>query len=212
MKLTWIGHSCFKIEKNGYRIVIDPYQDGSVPGLKPVREEAELVLCTHEHGDHNGRECVVNHPRKEMPFQVTELETFHDAQEGRQRGLTHMYILDDGEQRIAHLGDIGCRLTEKQICLLSNLDVLLLPVGGYYTIDAKEASELVRILNPRMVIPMHFRDDRKGFGYDVIGTVKEFTDLADGDVSVLDTSCLETVQECTHKTIVLKPQNCMDRS
>lgn len=206
MKLTWIGHSCFKVEKDGYRIVIDPYQDDSVPGLAPVREEAELVLCTHEHGDHNGRECVTVSESAESPFRITELETFHDDAKGQLRGVTRMYILDDGEQKIAHLGDIGCPLTEEQIRALSGLDVLLLPVGGYYTIDAKEAVGVAELLKPRVVIPMHFRDEEAGFGYEVIGTVKAFTDRMEGSVTVLHGSTLET-EELKPGTIVLEPLN-----
>lgn len=208
MKLTWIGHSCFKVEKDGYRIVIDPYQDDSVPGLAPVREEAELVLCTHEHGDHNGRECVTVSESAESPFRITELETFHDDAKGQLRGVTRMYILDDGEQKIAHLGDIGCPLTEEQIRALSGLDVLLLPVGGYYTIDAKEAAGVAELLKPRLVVPMHFRDDQVGFGYDVIGTVREFTDLREGSVSVRQECTLDTARDDLEETVVLKPQNC----
>lgn len=207
MKITWIGHSCFRVEKDGYAVVIDPYQDGSVPGLSPVREKAQMVLCTHEHADHYGIASVTVEEKNGNPFSVTELSTFHDDAEGALRGRTKMLILDDGENRIAHLGDIGCRPEQEQMEQLKNLDALLIPVGGYYTIDAKQAADLVRELAPRIVIPMHFRDDEAGTGYDVIGTVKEFTDTRDS-VAFTGESTLETAQPQPAETMVLKPQNC----
>ena len=85
MKITWIGHSCFKVEEAGYRIVFDPYDDGYVPGLGPVRETAEEVLCSHEHGDHNARKRVTLVSGSKSPFTVTKIETFHDPLKGDRR-------------------------------------------------------------------------------------------------------------------------------
>ena len=85
MKITWIGHSCFKIEEGGHSIVIDPYDDNYVPGLKPVRESAQVVLASHEHGDHNARNRVTLVPGGEGPFTITKIETYHDPEGKRSR-------------------------------------------------------------------------------------------------------------------------------
>lgn len=207
MKLTWLGHSCFRLEKDGYRIVIDPYRDGSVPGLLPVREKAQMVLCTHEHADHCGREHVLIEQKAGNPFRVTEFSTYHDDAQGALRGKNRIFLLEDGESRIAHLGDLGCRPEPEQLERLKHLDVLLIPVGGYYTIDAEQAAELVRELSPKTVIPMHFRDDRMGTGYDVISTVEPFAERME-HVTFPEESTLDTAQSPEAGTVILKPENC----
>ena len=115
MKITWIGHSCFKIEEGGYSIVIDPYDDNYVPGLRPVRESANEVLCSHEHGDHNARKRVKPVVGAASPFTVTKIETYHDPQRGALRGPNTIHILSAGGKRIAHFGDLGCALTPEQL-------------------------------------------------------------------------------------------------
>ena len=163
MHLTWLGHSCFKIEKEGYTVIVDPYKDDSVPGLRKIRETADLVFCSHEHGDHCGRECVKIREGGKNPFQITEIPTYHDDSEGSQRGKNIIRIFDDGEARIAHFGDLGCLLTPEQEELLGGLDLVLIPVGGFYTIDGETAAEIVKRIKPKKVIPMHYRDSKRGY-------------------------------------------------
>ena len=206
MVVTWIGHSCFKIEKNGYTVIFDPYGDGSVPGLSPVREEADLVLCSHEHGDHNGREAVSLRDGGKNPFKVTRIDGFHDDKQGRLRGKNIMTILDDGEEKIAHLGDIGCDLSPDQEEELKGVDVLLIPVGGFFTINAKKAAEIVKKLKPGKVIPMHFRGDKKKFGFKVIGKVEAFLKLFPEDSVILQESKLDSQQDYGGRVVVLQPQ------
>ena len=171
-KLTWIGHSCFRIEEDGYVVILDPYADGSVPGLSKVREEADLVLCSHEHGDHNARSVIKLREGKKNPWKITYIDTWHDDAKGRKRGPNRITILDDGTCRIAHLGDLGCPLTEEQEKDLKGVDILLVPVGGHFTIDGNEAADLVKKTAPAVAIPMHFRSPE--FGFDVISTVDGF--------------------------------------
>ena len=204
MKLTWIGHSCFKVESGDYVIILDPYQDNSVAGLTPIREEADLVLCSHEHGDHNGRDTVTIRSPREAAIRVSEISTFHDDKEGTMRGLNTIHILDDGICRIAHLGDLGCHPTTEQLEQLKNLDAVLIPVGGFFTIDAKQAKTLIDEIQPRVTIPMHYRGESTG--YDVISTVNDFTDLCD-DVKVYDGSEIEITKESGKQTAVLQPRN-----
>ncbi|MDO4523689.1 MAG: MBL fold metallo-hydrolase [Eubacteriales bacterium] len=206
MKLTWIGHSCFKIEKNGYSIVVDPYTAGSVPGLDAVNVSANQVLCSHEHGDHNGRAEVelIESNAMENPFRIEVIETYHDEVCGAKRGTNKIFIISDGKQRVAHFGDLGCELPEDQMNRLKGLDAALIPVGGYYTIDGRQAADLMVALKPRIVIPMHFRDDAAGFGYDVIDTAGMFTEKMDS-VMTLPVSEIDTEDEQRAKVVVLQP-------
>lgn len=204
MKITWIGHSCFKIEKDDYAIVLDPYEDGSVPGLRPVRERADLVLCSHEHADHNFRGGVTLSGRTKTLFSIEKIHTWHDEVKGAKRGDNQIFIIDDGENRIAHLGDLGCELTPEQMKKLQNLDAVLVPVGGFYTIDAGQAAELVKSLNPRIVVPMHYRSGRDQYGYDVVGTVDVFTKLMDSVMEVPGSE-IETTDEQGAQVVVLQP-------
>lgn len=204
MNITWLGHSCFKIESKGFSIVLDPYQDDKVPGYRPVRETADQVLCSHGHGDHCGVENVTLRQGGTSPFTVETIDTWHDSQQGALRGKDTIHILDDGQCRVAHLGDLGCELTAQQKDRLRCLTALFIPVGGYYTIDAAQAGKLADELAPTVVIPMHYRGD--GFGYDVIGPLEDFTALR-SDVVTYPGSTLELTPETVGQTAVLKPKN-----
>ena len=206
MHITWLGHSCFKIEKGGYSVIIDPYKDGSVPGLKNIRESADMVICSHEHGDHNGRECVRVTEKTDCPFKIISLLSFHDDAGGTRRGESAITILEDGDERIAHFGDLGCALTAEQESLLENLDLALIPVGGFYTIDGKTAGEIVKKLHPRKVVPMHYRDVDKGYGYAEISTVDPFLQAV-GSAVFLEASSMDTEKDYSAQMIVLEPAN-----
>ena len=175
MELKWLGHSCFRITHGGYSLVIDPFEPGCVPGLSDVRERANAVLCSHGHHDHNWVQCVELTCGGESPFTIETLETFHDPEGGALRGGNTIHVISAGGVRVAHLGDLGCDLTDGQVKQLGRLDAVLCPVGGYYTIDARQAFDLVNRLDAGLVIPMHYRS--ASFGFDVIGTVDEFTSL-----------------------------------
>ena len=204
-KITWVGHACFKIEKDGFAVVTDPYEDGSVPGLRPVREQANLVLASHEHGDHNARQ-LVKVEEADCPFTITQIATWHDEVKGAKRGPNTIYILEAEGLRIAHLGDLGCDLEEAQIAQLKGLDVCMIPVGGFYTIDGLQAAELVKKLQPKVAVPMHFRDDAAGFGFDVISEADVFAGQFDSVCrmpgSTLDPEALPDAQ-----VVILHPQN-----
>ena len=204
MKLTWLGHSCFTVESQGYWIVLDPYQDGSVPGLAPIRVEADQVLCSHGHGDHCGTECVSLRQGVPSPFTVETIDTWHDDKNGAQRGPNTIHIFSDGQCRVAHLGDLGCDLTPEQKDQLRGLTALLIPVGGSFTINAAQAKALADELAPTVVVPMHYRG--KGFGYPVIGKVDRFTKLCDNVVSYPGSE-LELTPQISRQVSVLNPQN-----
>ena len=202
MKLTWLGHSCFKMESNGYTVILDPYEDDYVPGLAPVRETADAVFCSHEHKDHNARAVVtLKQDQTPSPFTITEIHTWHDEVQGAKRGENCIRIFDDGTYRVAHLGDLGCELEPEQIEQLKGLDAVMIPVGGFYTIDAMQAKVLFDQIQPRVTIPMHYR--WADFGYDVIGTLDEFTNLCDCVVEYAGNS-IELNGEMLQQVAVLK--------
>ena len=204
MKITYLGHSCFRVESQGWAIVLDPYGADSVPGYRPVQETADQGLCSHGHRDHGAVEQVTLRQGGASPFTVEALDAWHDDQQGALRGPDTIHILDDGQCRVAHLGDLGCALTPEQKDKLRGLTALMIPVGGYYTIDAAQASALADELSPAVVIPMHYRGE--GFGYDVIGPLEDFTALRSG-VREHPGSVLELGPETPRQTAVLKPEN-----
>lgn len=199
MKITWLGHSCFKIETKNETIILDPYEDGYVDGLKPLRDHANLVLCSHEHGDHNARNVITLDP-KPIQCSITTLSTFHDDQQGALRGPNTIHIIDDGNYKVAHLGDLGCSLTEEESKLLHNMDVVLIPVGGHYTIDAKQARDIISQIHPKITIPMHYRSD--DFGFSVLQTVDQFTQCFD-HVTTLPTNSLDVEENLDKEIVVL---------
>lgn len=201
IQLNWLGHSCFRVQAHGFTIVLDPFAPGSVPGYRDIDEKADLILCSHDHHDHNYREAVtLITPQKENPFTITTLSSFHDDQEGAQRGSNTITILERDGVRVAHMGDIGCMPSALALEKLSGVDALLLPVGGYYTVGPKEAKAIADAVSPRAVIPMHYRSDR--FGYDVIGPVEEFLKLYDS-YKTLDGSSVEITPDGPSGVVVL---------
>lgn len=201
IKITWLGHSCFQIEKEGYTVVLDPFEDGYVPGLLPVRAEANLVLCSHDHKDHGAEWVVGRKPKIPCPFQIETISTYHDDKKGALRGENTIHILSDGNVRLAHLGDLGCELSEEDIDRLKGVDVLFVPVGGYYTIDAKQAKKTVDQIQPKITVPMHYRGE--GFGFDVLSALDAYTDLCD-DAVVYPGSVLEVTSDKKKQTAILQ--------
>lgn len=199
MNLIWNGHSCFTLETAEGSVVFDPYRDGSVPGLSPIRLTADLVLCSHDHRDHGARE-LVGLTGRTPSFSVETISTFHDPEGGALRGPDTIHIVAAEGMRLAHLGDLGCALSREQLDRLRGLDVLMIPVGGYYTIDASQAQELVEELKPRIVVPMHYRSDT--FGYEVIARLEDFLALR-SDVVRYPGSALEITPHTPTQTAVL---------
>lgn len=171
MKIIWHGHSCFSLDTDEGRIVLDPYADGKVTGYPPLRLSADMVLCSHEHDDHNFRDGV-SLSGNSCNVVIQKIDTWHDDVFGAKRGKNIIHVLRAEKMRVAHLGDLGCMLSDEQINELHGVDVLLIPIGGFYTIDSSQALELTEKLEPRITIPMHYRFGKHG--YDVLSTSEQF--------------------------------------
>ena len=203
MKLTWYGHSCFKMETQGGSLVLDPYAAGSVPGLTLPPLTADAVLCSHGHADHSAAEAVKLTGRS-PDFTAERLCAWHDDVRGAKRGDTALTVVVWDGFRVAHLGDLGCALTAEQLRILRGVDALLLPVGGYYTIDAPAAQAMADEIGAAVTIPMHYRGE--GFGYGEIATVDEFAALSENVVYAQGSSVELRRFDGTKKTVILKPE------
>lgn len=175
--IRWLGHAAYKISKGDYSIVLDPFAPGSVPGFRDIRETANEVLCSHGHHDHNYTEAVTLLPETEPAFTVTKIASWHDDAQGTKRGPNTIHILEFDGVRIVHLGDLGCALTQEQAAQLKGADVVLIPVGGFYTINAKEAKAVLEQIKPKAAIPMHYRTGNTGLS--AIALLDDFLALYD---------------------------------
>ena len=200
MKLTWYGHSCFMLESHAGTVVFDPYADGFPRGLKLPQLTADLVLCSHSHGDHNAEDKVTI-TGQQTDYTVETLCCFHDDVQGKKRGENLIRIVSGGGARVAHLGDVGHMLPPGQIKAIGHVDALLIPVGGFYTIDAKTARELADAIDAQLVIPMHYRGE--DFGFDEIDTVEPFVKLSK-NVEFAEGNSIELPDFGEPRTVVLK--------
>ena len=175
MKIKWFGHACFLITSSeGVRILTDPF-DPSV-GYKVPEAEADIVTTSHDHYDHNYLGAVIgdyvhlNSPGSfnEKGINIIGISTYHDDEQGKKRGKNVVYVYEIDGLRVCHLGDLGHILTDEQIKEIGRTDVLLLPVGGTYTIDYEQAAELVSPMDPKLVIPMHFKTSALSFPIDKV--------------------------------------------
>jgi L-ascorbate metabolism protein UlaG (beta-lactamase superfamily) len=176
-KLTWYGQSCFLMETPlGTRVLMDP--TSSATGF-PVPETvpADLVTISHEHPDHNSIKLAGGGPKvirgltadkkgwmrineKFRDISVRTIGVYHDDELGRQRGLNSIFVFEVAGLRVAHLGDLGHTLSDRQLSDLGQVDVVMVPVGGNLTIDAERAARVVDQIRPRLiVVPMHYATD-----------------------------------------------------
>lgn len=160
--VTWFGHSCFQVELAGSSIVLDPYGVGAVPGLRLPDLNADTVHVSHEHTDHNAAQRVLCSGRP-LNFIAREVPRDHDHHDGARRGKNKILVMEGEGLRIVHMGDQGRLLTQEQIDAIGKPDLLMLPVGGYYTINAAEAHQIMDQLQPTVTVPMHYRHNRVGF-------------------------------------------------
>lgn len=213
MKLRWLGHAAFLISaSDGTSVITDPYTVGGGIVYKEISEAADMVTVSHEHGDHNNIEAVKGQPevikgpgsRQVKGIQVSGIATYHDEQKGAQRGQNTVFCFTVDDMKLCHLGDLGHQLTDAQVKEIGQVDVLLLPVGGFYTVDASRAAEIADKIKPRVVVPMHFKTP--GCTYPVAG-VEDFL-KGRQQVRRLDSSEVELASSKLlqgTETIVLSP-------
>lgn len=173
VSVTWLGHAAFRMEYRGWSLVTDPYADGMVPGLPPLRQSAGAVYCSHEHDDHNRRDYVRLTRQAPPPdFSVSEAVCPHDSQDGALRGMNTVRLFSFGALRVAHMGDLGCIPDQEILSLVQGCHLMLLPIGGFYTIGEAEAFAVAELARPRALVPMHYRSE--AFGFPVLDTVDAF--------------------------------------
>jgi len=175
--VQWLGHACYKFTFGDWTCVIDPYDNGSVPGIADLQVSAHEIFCSHGHHDHNAAH-LVKQVRMFAPAPlVTEVETFHDDAQGTKRGTNIVRVFEYEGMTLAHFGDLGHILTDEQVEAIGPVDVALIPVGGFYTIDPQQAVKVAQQVEAKVVIPMHYRT--ADFGFDVIAHIDDFTALCD---------------------------------
>lgn len=174
MQIRWLGHACFHVRMGEKEIITDPAPPKT--GYIIPEQRADIVTVSHQHWDHNYLPLVQGSPRvfdQAGTFvleglTITGLPSYHDPKKGKERGSNLIYKVEGPEGSWAHLGDLGTKPEPQVVQQLKGLDVLMVPVGGVYTIDADEAFDLCTDLNPRIIIPMHFKTPVLSFEVDPV--------------------------------------------
>jgi len=180
MRVKWLGHSCFLItSQGGLRVITDPYTVGGGINYSPIKEIADVVVVSHGHDDHSnvsavqGKSEVVRGIGKKTAksIQFRGVATSHDASQGQQRGTNTVFCFTIDDIKLCHLGDLGHVLSPEQVSEIGAVDILFVPVGGFFTIDASAASQVCDQLKPKVVIPMHFKTPKCAYS---IAGVEDF--------------------------------------
>lgn len=215
MEITYIGHSCFKIKGKDLTLVIDPYKMEEV-GYKLPKLEADVLLISHEHADHNNKEGVTGYRLLiDAPGEyetkgvfIYGLETFHDKKNGAERGKNVMYLIEIDGFNILHTGDLGHELSKETLEKIPSVDVLLVNVGGFVAQDAEGASTLISELEPSFVVPMHYNENEKTSKLDKVEKfLKEMG--ADGKAKTEEKLKISNRSDIPEETtvVVLEPQH-----
>src|SRR5271157_5621577 len=169
MKIKWLGVASFLITtESGVRIIVDPYKTGGPIKSEEYTGPADIVTVSHEHGDHNNTAVIKGNPVIVKGAKTVEVKgikfngvaAFHDEVQGKKRGPNICFYFDVDGLRVLHLGDLGHMLSDEQLAQVGKVDILLTPVGGLWAIDAATAWEIANKLPAKLVIPMHYHDER----------------------------------------------------
>jgi L-ascorbate metabolism protein UlaG (beta-lactamase superfamily) len=172
MKLKWLGHSCFLITSDtGLKIITDPYSTAGGISHSPVNEAADIITVSHDHRDHNNVAAVPGKPevitgigtKTTKGIQFKGIPSHHDKSKGRERGANTIFCFTVDGINLCHLGDLGHDLSQEEITQIGSVDVLFIPIGGLYTIDASVASKMIGDLKPKVVAPMHYKTPKCNF-------------------------------------------------
>ncbi len=192
MDITYIGHSSFLLKTKDAKVVTDPF-DPKMVGMSYPKTEADIVTISHHHDDHDNMErisgdpLVIDWPGEygKTNVRITGFPSYHDNAKGAERGENTLFRIEMEKISVLHCGDLGCVLTDSEIDKIGNVDILLVPVGGHYTINAEEAAKVVSKVEPSIIIPMHYNHDK--LNQDVFGMI-----------SPVDTFVKELAMEPTH--------------
>ncbi len=166
MKVKWLGHASFLITADsGTKIITDPYPQGSGLSYIPINIPADIVTMSHSHYDHNSVSSVPGKPeiitgsglKMAKGISFRGIATHHDQSQGKERGTNTVYCFTVDGIKLCHLGDLGHKLNPEQIADIGDIDILLIPIGGVFTIDAKMAGSMVDDLKPKVAMPMHYK-------------------------------------------------------
>lgn len=163
MEITHLGHSSFKLRGKAVTVVTDPF-DPDMVGLKFPKIEADIITVSHDHHDHNfirivsGNPIIIDGPGEYevKGADIIGINSYHDEKEGSERGRNVVYLMKIDGISVVHLGDLGHKLDDRQRESLNGVDILLIPVGAIYTIDAATATQVISQLEPSIIIPMHY--------------------------------------------------------
>ncbi len=163
MTISWLGHACFRFESKDISFLIDPFSKDT--GLRPPRIHDQIIAVTHEHYDHNAYgdgegAFLVQGPGEyeKSGVYIHGINSYHDNVDGAERGMNTIYIVTMEEMRLCHLGDLGQqKLTSEQVEEIGNVDILFVPIGGNYTINSEEAVAIIGLIEPKIIIPMHYK-------------------------------------------------------
>lgn len=212
MEITWYGQSCFKIEGKENSLIIDPY-DPSIGLTLPKKLSSDILLITHEHYDHNYKQGIEGKPfiidsagEYELAgATITGIPAFHDKKNGEERGKVTLYIIEFEGIKICHLGDIGHDLSDDEIDKLGTVDILMIPVGGIFTISGDEAAKIIGEIDPKIVIPMHYKIPKLSINLEPIDKFSKKFESKTEEQDKLKIKAKDLPQEL--KVIKLKPQS-----
>lgn len=164
MDITYLGHSSFKLKGKSITVITDPF-DPAMVGLKYPPQEADILTISHQHPDHNKLDLVKNVQRvitgpgeyEVAGVSIIGIGSFHDDKNGEERGKNTIYVYEIDDLRLAHLGDLGHKLSSDALEEMGEIDILMVPIGGKYTINSQVAIEVVRSIEPSIIIPMHYQ-------------------------------------------------------
>jgi len=211
MEIKWLGHACFQLKNKEASLVIDPYSEKI--GLKLPKLKPDIVLISHHHFDHDDLSKIEGEPLifdtpgefEAKGFYIKGIGTFHDKEQGASRGKNTMFLIKTEDINILHCGDLGHSLSPEILEMLNDVDVLLIPVGGTYTISGKEAAQIAREIEPRMVVPMHYKVP--GVNLDIAGAeefIKEMG-LSPSKENKITLSSRSQLPEEETKLVLLEP-------
>ena len=212
MDVTWLGHGCFRLRGRGAAVVTDPYPPAI--GLKLARMDAEVVTVSHDHDNHSFTQVVrdgayeINGPGEYeiAGVSVIGVPTYHDAEKGKKEGRNTVYLIEIDDVRICHLGDLGHKLDDADAESVATPDVLLVPVGGHTTMNAAQAAEVVRQLEPRYVVPMHYAIPGLKLELDPIDRFLKEMGVTSAEAQPKLSVQKSSVSEYETKVVVLEPK------